>query len=154
MRHANNRARLRLRSDSGNLAQIVGVAMGDFTRTLLVVRMMNFTDLRRRRDPDRPDCWFIYCGDIHAGTIAKAVGMPNAFNNWNWSAGFYPGSRPGETKTGCADSFEEAKAKFEAAWLVFASTRTENDYQEWRDQRDWTARKYAARDQGKPVPVR
>ena len=36
-----------------------------------------FTKLTRRRDPDRPDCWHVYC-DIRAGTIAKTVGLPNA----------------------------------------------------------------------------
>jgi hypothetical protein len=112
------------------------------------------TKLTRRPDPHRPDCWLIYCGDIHAGTIAKAVGMPNAVNLWNWSAGFYPGSRPGECKSGTADTCELAKAAFEKAWLAFASTRTEADYQAWRDHRDWTARKYAARDHGEPVPMR
>jgi hypothetical protein len=104
--------------------------------------------LTRRRDKHRAECWLIYYGDIHAGTIAKAVGMPNAKNNWNWRAGFYPGSRPGEVKSGSADTFEEAKAKFERAWLAFASSRTPEDYQAWRDHRDWTARKYAARDRG------
>jgi len=116
--------------------------------------MIPTAPLTRRRDPDRPDCWFIYCGDIHAGTIAKAVGMPNAQNHWNWSAGFYPGSRPGEIKGGSAETFEKAKARFERAWLVFASRRTEADLQEWRDQRDWTARKYALRDRGEQVPIR
>jgi hypothetical protein len=32
---------------------------------------------------------------------------------------------------------------FEAAWRVFLSKRTEADFQEWREQRDWTAREYA-----------
>jgi hypothetical protein len=68
---------------------------------------------------------------FHAGTIAKATGMPNAVNNWNWSAGFYPGSRPGEVKTGSAETFEAARVAFEKAWQHFAATRTEADYQAW-----------------------
>jgi hypothetical protein len=32
---------------------------------------------------------------------------------------------------------------------VFLSNRTEADFQAWRDQRDWTARKYALWDAGK-----
>jgi hypothetical protein len=112
------------------------------------------TKLTRRRDPDRADCWHIYCADIHAGTIAKAVGMPNAVNHWNWSAGFYPGSKPGEIKSGSADTFESARAAFEKAWQRFAATRTEADYQARRNQRDWTARKYSVRDQGQPVPAK
>jgi hypothetical protein len=36
-----------------------------------------------------------------------------------------------------------ARADFEGAWQRFLSKRTEADFQEWRDERDWTARKYA-----------
>jgi len=32
---------------------------------------------------------------------------------------------------------------FEADWRVFSAKRTEADFQEWRDARDWTERKYA-----------
>lgn len=110
--------------------------------------------LTRRRDPDHKDSWHVYCADIHAGTIARAAGTPNALVQWKWSAGFYPGSRPGEIETGTANTFEEARAAFEKAWLAFASTRTEADYQEWRDQQEWTAKKYAARDAGQPIHQR
>jgi hypothetical protein len=37
------------------------------------------------------------------------------------------------------------------AWQVFLSKRTEADFQAWRDQRDWTARKYALWDAGKQL---
>lgn len=110
--------------------------------------------LTRRPDPHRKDCWLVYFGDIHCGTIARAAGTPNAVAQWKWAAGFYPGSRPGEIKFGSADTFDQARAAFEKAWQVFASSRTEADYQDWRDQRDWTARKYAARERGQSVPVR
>lgn len=114
---------------------------------------LDFSKLTRRPDPHRPDCWRIFCGDICAGWIAKAATV-NAASVWNWSAGFYPGSGPGEIRSGTANSFEEAKAKFERAWLAFASSRTPEDFEEWRDQRDWTAQKYAARDRGEQVAVR
>jgi hypothetical protein len=55
---------------------------------------------------------------------------------------------------GPPETFVQARAAFEAAWQVFAANRTESDYQVWRDQRDWTARKYAAIDRGDKVPVR
>lgn len=113
-----------------------------------------FTKLSRRRDPHRPDSWLIMCGDIHAGTIAKSVGRPDAQNEWTWRAGFYPGSRAGEIKTGNAKSFDEAKAAFVKAWLAFASTRTPSDFTAYRDHVEWTARKYAARDQGQQVAIR
>src|SRR5258708_33695245 len=37
---------------------------------------MALPTLTRRRYPERPDCWHIYYGDVHAGTIAKRVGNP------------------------------------------------------------------------------
>ena len=46
---------------------------------------------------------------------------------------------------------DQARAEFVAAWRVFLSKRTEADSQVWRDQRDWTARKYALWDAGKKL---
>lgn len=111
-------------------------------------------DLTRRPDPDRPDSWHIYFGDVQVGSIGRTVGLPNAQEKWKWSCGFYPGSRPGEVRQGTEDDFETARQAFAAAWEVFKAGRTEADYQEWRDQRDWTARKYALHDKGKQVPIR
>jgi hypothetical protein len=68
--------------------------------------------------------------------------------SWEWRCGFYPGSRPGECRSGTAASLDEARAGFEAAWKVFLAARTEADFQAWRDQRDWTAKKYALWDAG------
>ena len=65
--------------------------------------------------------------------------------------GFYPGSKPGEQTHGTADSFDQARADFERAWMMFSARRTKADYEEWREQRDWTARKYAAFDRGEKV---
>jgi hypothetical protein len=114
---------------------------------------LDFTMLTRRADPDRADCWQVYCGDIHAGTIARSTGRPNAQNEWTWSAGSYPGSGPGEIKGGTALTFEKDKAKFERAWLAFAFSRKPENFEAWRDQRDWTVRKYALLDRGEQVPV-
>ena len=33
--------------------------------------------LTRRCSADRPDCWYIYYGDVHAGTIAMRAGNPH-----------------------------------------------------------------------------
>jgi hypothetical protein len=58
-------------------------------------------ELTRRRSPDAPEeCWHIYWGDIHAGTIAKRIGIPLHEDPWGWSCGFYPGSHPGEHTDG------------------------------------------------------
>jgi hypothetical protein len=32
--------------------------------------------LTRRRYPDRLDCWHVYYGDVHVGTIARRIGCP------------------------------------------------------------------------------
>jgi hypothetical protein len=104
----------------------------------------------RRRYPDaREECWHVYYGEVHAGTLSKRTGNPHDTDPWEWRCGFYPGSHPGECRTGTAASLEEARAGFEEAWKVFLSNRTEADFQAWRDQRDWTARKYALWDAGK-----
>ena len=71
-----------------------------------------------RRDRHFPrECWRIYYGDVHAGTIAECVGNPGAAPKWQWRCGFYPESRPGECTNGTAGTFEEARAAFEAAWV-------------------------------------
>ena len=51
-----------------------------------------------------------------------------------------------------ADTFDEARSAFEAAWKVFLANRTEADFQAWRHQRDRTAAKYAARQRGERFP--
>jgi hypothetical protein len=108
--------------------------------------------LTRRRYPERHDCWHVYYGDVHAGTIALRTGIPHDEDPWGWSCGFYPGSHPRECTNGTAATFDEARAGFEAAWRVFLSNRTEADFQAWRDARDWTARKYAMWERGERMP--
>ena len=108
--------------------------------------------LTRRRYPERQDCWHVYFGDVHVGTIVRSVGNPNADPQWQWQCGFYPGSVPGEYRYGTSPSFEQARSDFEVAWRIFSASRTEADYQAWRDQRDWTARKYAMRERGEKFP--
>ena len=71
----------------------------------------------------------------------SAAGSPYDEDPWEWTCGFYPGSHPGEHQNGTAATFDEARVDFESAWRVFLSNRTEADFQAWRDQRDWTAKK-------------
>jgi hypothetical protein len=87
----------------------------------------------------------------NAGTSAIRTGIPHHEDPWGWICGFYPGSEPGEYADGTATTFDRARADFEAAWRVFLSKRTEADFQAWRDQRDWTERKYALWDAGKKL---
>jgi len=66
--------------------------------------------LTRRRYPERQDCWHVYYGDVHVGTIAARTGNPHDTDQWEWSCGFYPGSRSGEYRSGTAASFDQARA--------------------------------------------
>jgi hypothetical protein len=86
------------------------------------------------------------------GTIAERVGNPHDTDPWEWNCGFYPGSHPGEHQSATALTFAEARADFGTAWQVFLSNRTEADFQAWRDQRDWIARKYAMWEAGEKLP--
>jgi hypothetical protein len=70
--------------------------------------------LTRRRSPDRQDCWHIYYGGVHAGTIAMRVGNPHDADPWEWRCGFYPGSHPREIHSGTAATFDDA-ARISAA---------------------------------------
>jgi hypothetical protein len=61
---------------------------------------------------------------------------------------FWGAFRIAECTEGAATTFDQARAEFEQAWQVYLSKRTEADLQ-WRDDRDWTARKYGLWDAGK-----
>jgi hypothetical protein len=83
----------------------------------------------------------------NAGTLRRysrrhdreRTGNPHDTEPWEWRCGFYPGSRPGECSSGTADTFDEARAGFEAAWRVFLSNRIEADFQALRNVRTWPA---------------
>ena len=62
------------------------------------------------------------------------------------------GIRPGRTAQRHSRHFDQARADFELAWQVFSARRSPADYQAWRDQRDWTARKYAMWERGERLP--
>ncbi len=108
--------------------------------------------LTRRRYPERPDCWHVYYGDVQIGTIARRVGCPVDTDPWEWICGFYPGCEPGEHQSATATTFPRARADFDTAWQRLLAKRTEADFQAWRDQRDWTAGKYAMWTRGERLP--
>ena len=83
-----------------------------------------------------------------SGTIARRIGKPFDTDPWEWTCRFYPGSNPRECTSDTSETFDQARSEFEAAWAVFLSKRAETDFQEWRDERDWTERKYALWDAG------
>jgi hypothetical protein len=107
--------------------------------------------LARRRYPERP-CWHVHYGDVQVGTIAIRTGNPHDTDPWEWLCGFYPGCEPGEHQNGTSATFDQARSDFAAAWAVLLSKRSEADFQAWRDQRDWTARKYAMWQRGETLP--
>jgi hypothetical protein len=109
--------------------------------------------LTRRKYPERVDCWHIYYGDVQVGAFARRSGCPVDVDPWEWGCGFYPGTEPGQGESGTAASFEEARADFEAAWREFLPRLTEANFQEWRDQRDWTAWKYEMLERGAKMPT-
>ena len=92
------------------------------------------TELTRRRDhhADR-EKWNILYGDVRIGSIGLRAGVPNHADQWEWSCGFYPGCDPGQHSSGPAGTFDLARAAFEAAWEQLLPTRTEADFQSWRD---------------------
>ncbi|WP_146687897.1 hypothetical protein [Bradyrhizobium canariense] len=101
------------------------------------------TVLTRRREPDRPDCWFVCYDDVRLGTIARRAGVPVDVDQWSWDCGFYPRSHAGHRSDGTAATFEVARAEFEQAWREYLPQCTEADFEEYRRERDWTAKKYA-----------
>jgi hypothetical protein len=83
----------------------------------------------------------------------RARRQPYDTEPWEWPVGFYPGSHPDEHRIDTAATFDEARAKFEAAWAVFLSNRTETDFQEWREAKAWTAWKYQMWDTRHQLPT-
>ena len=127
-----------------------GLAIASRTGLRLNIAM---PELTRRRSPDhRHQCWQIYYGDTRAGSIAARVGNPHDTHPWEWCCGFYPGSHPGEHQYGTAATLDDARAGFAQAWQVFLSKRTECDFREWRDARDWHENKYAMWKRGELLP--
>jgi hypothetical protein len=100
--------------------------------------------LTRRRCPDaREECWLIYFGDVHVGTITVRSGVPLDKNQWGWPWGFYPVSHRGEDTAGTAATFEQARRDFETAWRALQPKLSEADFQAYRQQRAFVSWKYA-----------
>jgi hypothetical protein len=108
--------------------------------------------LTRRRFPERQNCWHVYYGDVHVGTIAQRSGVPVDVDQWGWKCGFYPGLHPGQDRFGMAVDFAGARDGFEAGWKQLLPEIPEGAFEEWRRQRDWTAEKYRRFDRGERMP--
>jgi hypothetical protein len=110
-------------------------------------------ELTRRRYPERPDCWHVYYGDVHVGTIAIRPGVPVDVDQWGWDCGFYPASHHGRRFDGTSATFEIARAEFEAAWREYLPACTEEEFTEHRRQRASTVWKYRMHDTGHKLPT-
>ncbi|MDA9506127.1 hypothetical protein XI09_16095 [Bradyrhizobium sp. CCBAU 11386] len=111
--------------------------------------------LTRRRSKDDPnrETWLIYLGDVRVGVISRRSGVPNSAPQWGWSCGFYPGVDPGEHRSGIAETFDQARDGFQAAWDGLAATLTEKNYDTWREALDWMAWRDRMHSLALPLPT-
>jgi hypothetical protein len=100
-------------------------------------------ELTRKRVNDRPVTWHVHYAGVRIGVIVERSGAPPSSDQWQWCCGFYPGSNPGDDRHGTAATFEAARAAFEAAWRDYLPKRSDDDFEEWRQDAAWHAAKYA-----------
>ena len=111
-------------------------------------------ELTHRRDPDaQQETWLIYYGDVRVGVIVKRVGNPDSLPGWQWSCGFCPGSNLAERTSRLAESFDQARRAFEAAWRIFLVKRTEVNFADYRRDRAFHAWKQAMWTAGLQLPT-
>jgi hypothetical protein len=107
--------------------------------------------LTRRRCPEaREECWHIYFGDVHVGTISIRSGVPVDQDQWGWQCGFYPVCHRGED---AAATFEQAQRNFETAWRALQPKLSEADLHAYRRQRAFVSWKYAMWEAGCKLPT-
>jgi hypothetical protein len=94
--------------------------------------------------PDRQDCWRVFYGDVCVGTIARRAGVPTHVDQWEWRCGFLSGH-------GARSGSERNRPRHRPGPRRFPAL-PEGSFQEWRDQRDWTARKFATWARGERLP--
>jgi hypothetical protein len=107
----------------------------------------------RRRDPERPDCWHVYYGNVRIGVIAIRPGVPVDVDQWGWQCGFYPPSHRGRHIEDTAANLDQARTDFKVAWERYLKQCSEADFEEYRRQRASTAWKYAMHDARLPLPT-
>ncbi len=55
--------------------------------------------------------------------------MPKDVEQWGWGCGFYPVSHRGVRADGIAETFDQARREFEAAWRDGMLRCTEADFE-------------------------
>jgi hypothetical protein len=108
---------------------------------------------RRRSDDPHRESWSVYNGDVRAGTIGRRAGVPVDVDQWDWSLGFYPGLKPGQHRSGSAATFDQARAKFEAAWADLLPEIPVDAFDEYRRDRDFRAEITAVHARGEKLPT-
>jgi hypothetical protein len=108
---------------------------------------------RRRVQGVHQQCWHVFFGDVHVRTIAQRAGVPHDVDQWGWACGFYPVTHPLTHADGTAETFEQARADFEAAWAEYLPRCTPADFEEYRRQRALTEWKHAMDDTGTKMPT-
>ncbi len=111
-------------------------------------------ELIRRRIHESPhECWHVYYGDVHVGTMAERTDLPNAVDRWSWSCGFYPLTHRGLKITGTSANLFQAWAAFEDAWEEYLPLCNERVLTEHRRKRVWTAWKERMWNAGCRMPI-
>jgi hypothetical protein len=85
--------------------------------------------------------------------IAIRAGVPVDVDQWGWDCGFYPRSHHGPQVQGTAETFEQARADFEAAWKEYLPKCSQADFDEYRRSVAWNSWKYAMWDKGCRMPM-
>jgi hypothetical protein len=85
--------------------------------------------------------------------IAIRAGVPVEVDQWGWDCGFYPPAHQGRHVDGAAETFEQARADFEAALREYLPKCSKTDFGEYRRQRARTAWKYAMWGNGCRMPT-
>ena len=114
--------------------------------------MKNQNELTRRRLNERFESWGIFYNDVQVGRLSEIHGTDGKMI-WAWSCGFYPGCTPRKQSAGTVDTFDQAKAAFQAAWDRLQPQITPAMLTEWREHQAFTAWKYAMIDAGCQMPT-
>jgi hypothetical protein len=107
--------------------------------------------IRRRSPHHRQQCWEVYFGDVHVGTIAERTGNPTP-SLGNGGAASIPARALANALAARRRHSPKRAPISKTAWKVFLSNRSEADFQEWRNQEAWTAEKYRRFDRGERMP--
>jgi hypothetical protein len=108
------------------------------------------SELTRRRDRDASqESWRVFFRDVCVGSISIRTGNPATTDPWAWQCGLPPRGH----EAGTAEDFFKARAAFDAAWQRLRPKITEADLEDYRRDRDRTARKYALFDAGLRPPA-